>query len=155
MITTHNIEVILVEDNPNDLDLTLHALKKARFLDKVHVVRDGAQALDFIFARGIYRGRVQATLPSVMLLDLKLPKVSGLEVLAEIKKDPRAKMLPVVVLTSSGEDQDIDKAYALGANSYIVKPVEFGKFYEALTTIGLYWIAVNQPSRRSGITEGN
>lgn len=140
-----SIEILLVEDNPNDRDLALHALKKGKVLNTVHVVRDGEEALDFLYARGPHAARKGGALPSVVLLDLKLPKIDGLEVLRRIKKDSRVKKIPVVVLTSSKEDKDIDTAYKNGANSYIVKPVDFKQFTQALTTVGMYWIAVNQP----------
>ncbi len=135
--TPEVIDILLVEDNPRDAELTIRAIKKRNVANPIHVVGDGAEALDFIF-------REPARPPKLILLDLKLPKVSGLEVLREIKSDERTRSIPVVVLTSSREDPDIAAAYALGANSYVVKPVDFGAFVEAMSTLGLYWLLVNQ-----------
>jgi two-component system, response regulator len=141
------VEILLVEDNPNDVELTLHALQKNNFSNRIHVVRDGAEALDFIFATGSYAGRSVNDVPKVILLDLKLPKVDGLEVLKRIKADPRTRIIPVVVLTSSAEESDIVASYHLGVNSYIVKPVDFQQFTEAVRQLGLYWLLLNQPPR--------
>jgi CheY-like chemotaxis protein len=135
----------LVEDNPNDAELTQRALKKARVANDVHVVRDGAEALEFLFGEGAYAGRAGSALPRVVLLDLKLPKVDGLEVLRRVKADERTKLIPVVVLTSSREESDLVASYHLGANSYIVKPVDSDKFFEAVHEIGLYWLLLNEP----------
>ena len=139
------VEILLVEDNPNDAELALHALHKNHFSNRIHVVRDGVEALDFIFATGPYAGRSINAAPRVILLDLKLPKVDGLEVLKRIKADPRTRMIPVVVLTSSREERDIVASYQLGVNSYIVKPVDFQRFTEAVRELGLYWLLLNQP----------
>ena len=136
--------ILLVEDNPNDAELTLRALRKARVANDVHVVRDGAEALEFLFGRADL-GAPRSTLPRVVLLDLKLPKVDGLEVLRRVKGDDRTKLIPVVVLTSSREESDLVASYHLGANSYIVKPVDSDKFFEAVHEIGLYWLLLNEP----------
>lgn len=145
MAAPSEVEILLVEDNPNDVELTLRALKSVNLTNRIHVVRDGAEALDFLFARGAYAERNGAQAPKVVLLDLKLPKLDGLEVLERIRQDPRTKLLPVVVLTSSREESDIQKSYALGVNSYIVKPVEFEAFVRAVSEAGLYWLLLNQP----------
>jgi CheY-like chemotaxis protein len=147
MIDINEVEILLVEENPNDEELTLRALKKHNLTNKVHVVRDGAEALEFIFATGAYKDRKVENGPKVILLDLKLPKVDGLGVLRRIKSDERTKMTPVVVLTSSKEDRDIVESYKLGVNSYIVKPVDFDKFIQAVSQLGLYWLLLNQPPR--------
>ena len=138
------IEILLVEDNPNDVELTLHAFKKYNLANRVQVVRDGAEALDYIFATGAFAGRDMKEQPKVILLDLKLPKVNGLEVLRRIKSDPHTKMIPVVVLTTSREERDISESYQLGVNSYIRKPVDFDQFTESVRTLGLYWLLLNQ-----------
>lgn len=147
MSPQRNGDILLVEDNPNDAELTLRALKKARVANDIHVVKDGAEALEFLFGRGAYAGRTGSALPRVVLLDLKLPKVDGLEVLRRVKGDERTKLIPVVVLTSSREESDMVASYHLGANSYIVKPVDSDKFFEAVHEIGLYWLLLNEPSR--------
>ncbi|MFO7575432.1 MAG: response regulator [Bacteroidales bacterium] len=141
----NEIEILLVEDNPADVELTLRALKKNNIANKVEVAGDGEQALDFVFARGKYKGRNMENLPKIILLDLKLPKVSGLEVLREIKSNPVTRVIPVVVLTSSKEESDIIESYALGVNSYIIKPVDFDKFVSSVRDLGVYWLLVNQP----------
>jgi len=141
------VEILLVEDNPNDVELALHALQKNNLSNRIHVVRDGAEALDFIFGTGPYAGRSVNEVPKVILLDLKLPKVDGLEVLQRIKADPRTRVIPVVVLTSSREESDIVASYHLGVNSYIVKPIDFQQFTEAVRQLGLYWLLLNQPPR--------
>jgi two-component system, response regulator len=138
------VEILLVEDNPDDAELTLRALKKNNLANNVIVVNDGEEALDFIFARGAFSNRTIEDVPKVVLLDLKLPKVDGLEVLAEMKGDPRTKVIPVVALTSSKEQKDIMESYRLGVNSYIVKPVDFDKFAAAVKDLGLYWLLLNQ-----------
>ena len=139
------VEILLVEDNPSDVELALHALKKNNLANRVEVVRDGAEALDFLFGIGSYAGRNIQDGPKVVLLDLKLPRVDGLEVLEKIRSDPRTKNIPVVMLTSSREERDIAESYNLGVNSYIVKPVDFEQFTEAVRQLGLYWLLLNQP----------
>ncbi len=139
------VEILLVEDNPDDVELTLHALRKYNLANAIAVVRDGAEALDFLFRTGAYAGRTVNNIPRVVLLDLKLPKVDGIEVLRRIKGDPRTRLIPVVVLTSSQEESDLVESYRLGANSYIVKPVDFEQFTEAVRQLGLYWLLLNQP----------
>ena len=147
MSASRNGHILLVEDNPSDEELTLRALKKAHVTNDVHVVRDGAEALEFLFGEGAYAARAGAALPRVVLLDLKLPKVDGLEVLRRVKADEKTKLIPVVVLTSSREESDLVASYHLGANSYIVKPVDSDKFFEAVHQIGLYWLLLNEPAR--------
>ena len=137
--------ILLVEDNPDDEALTLRALRKANVGNDVNVVRDGVEALDFLFGAGRFAERDTAVMPQVVLLDLKLPKVDGLEVLRRIRADERTKLLPVVILTSSDEEQDRIAGYALGANSYVRKPVDFAQFAEAVRQLGLYWLVLNQP----------
>ncbi|MEK7666832.1 MAG: response regulator [Pseudomonadota bacterium] len=137
--------ILLVEDNPDDEALTLRALKKNNILNDVTVVRDGAQALDYLFCQGVHAGRDASRQPAVTLLDLKLPKVEGLEVLKRLRADERTRLLPVVILTSSKEEQDLVNGYRLGANSYIRKPVDFTKFMEAVRQLGLYWLVLNEP----------
>lgn len=139
-----SVEILLVEDSASDAELTIRALKKKNLSNHLIHLRNGADALDFIFARGAYSGRDPHVVPKVILLDLKMPKVNGLEVLAEIRSDERTRTIPVVVLTSSKEDPDIDACYALGVNSYIVKPVEFDKFVKAVSDLGFYWLLLNQ-----------
>ncbi len=141
------IEILLVEDNPADVELALRAFKKNRIANAVHVVGDGAEAIDFLYGRGAYEGSGGATGLKLVLLDLKLPRLSGLEVLERIKKDKRLRKVPVVMLTSSCEEPDIQRAYELGVNSYIVKPVEFDKFVEAVDKLGLYWLLLNERPR--------
>jgi two-component system, response regulator len=140
----NEVEILLVEDNPNDAELALRALKKHNLANHVFVVSDGEEALDFVFARGTHAQRTIGHGPRVILLDLKLPKVDGLEVLRAIKGDPRTKVIPVIVLTSSKEEKDIVESYRLGVNSYILKPVDFDKFVEAVKDIGYYWLLLNQ-----------
>lgn len=137
--------ILLVEDNANDEELTLRALKKSNILNRVVVVRDGAEALDYLFVRGAHASRPAEDIPQVILLDLKLPKIDGLAVLRAIRTDERTKLLPVVVLTSSVEEQDVVRSYGLGANSYVRKPVDFQQFLEAVRQLGLYWLVINQP----------
>ncbi len=144
-MTEHMVEILLVEDNPNDVVLTLHAFKKHGLTNHIQVVRDGAEALEFIFCTGAYAHRSIENGPKVVLLDLKLPKVDGLEVLRRIKADPRTRMIPVVVLTSSREERDVVETYQLGVNSYIVKPVDFEQFVEAARMLGMYWMLLNHP----------
>lgn len=138
------VEILLVEDNPRDVELTLRALKKRNLANRVHVVQDGAEALDFLFARGDYANRDVNNAPKVVLLDLKLPKIGGLEVLKAIKSDERTRTIPVVVLTSSQEERDLIDSYRLGVNSYIVKPVDFDKFLTSVEELGLYWLLINK-----------
>jgi len=140
----NEVEIQLVEDKPTDAELTLRALKKNNLANKVHVVTDGAEALEFIFASGAYESRDINHRPKVILLDLKLPKVDGLEVLRKIKSDERTKNIPVVVLTSSKEEKDRVESYKLGVNSYIVKPVDFNQFTKAVQELGLYWLLLNE-----------
>jgi two-component system response regulator len=142
------IEVLLVEDNMGDAELTIRALKKNNLANKLIHLENGADALDYIFAQGIYANRIIDNIPKVILLDLNMPKVGGIEVLQKIKSDERTKKIPVVILTSSKEDPDIEKCYDLGANSYIVKPVEFDNFVKAVDELGLYWFLLNQPPCR-------
>ena len=136
--------ILLVEDNANDEALTQRALKKANILNKVVVTRDGALALDYLFTKGNFAERDPDEMPQVVLLDLNLPKVGGLDVLRAIRADPRTKLLPVVVLTSSKQDRDLIEGYSLGANSYVVKPVDFSQFSEAVRQLGLYWLVLNE-----------
>ncbi len=144
MNDTNAVEILLVEDNPNDAELALRALKKNNLANHVAVVTDGEEALDFVFARGKYVHRKVEEGPRIILLDLKLPKVDGLEVLRAIKGDPRTKIIPIIVLTSSKEEKDVVEGYKLGANSYILKPVDFDKFVDAVRDIGYYWLLLNQ-----------
>ena len=137
------VDVLMVEDSDEDLQLALRSFRKANFEDRVQVVRDGAEALDYIFCQGQYSGRRIEDIPRVVLLDLKLPKVNGLEVLQRIKSDPRTKRIPVVLLTSSKEDSDVVAGYENGANSYIVKPVAFEGFAKAMQDLGMYWLLLN------------
>jgi two-component system, response regulator len=137
--------ILLVEDNPDDEELTLLSLRKNNLAHDIVVVRDGVEAIDFLFANGEYAGRDVAHVPTVILLDLKLPKLDGLGVLKRLRADPRTRTLPVVVLTSSSQDADVIASYNLGANSYVRKPVEFGAFVEAVSSLGLYWVLLNRP----------
>ncbi len=143
------IEILLVEDNPADVELTLRALRKNNLANRIHVARDGEEALDFIFCRGPYADRSPDALPRFILLDLKLPKVDGLEVLRQLKADTRTRVIPVVILTASREERDIAQSYMNGVNSYIQKPVDFDQFREIVKTLGLYWLVVNEPLPRS------
>jgi CheY-like chemotaxis protein len=138
------VEVLVVEDNPQDLELLLRALKKANIGNRIEIARDGAEALDFIFCEGAHAGRQIADGPKVILLDLKLPKIDGLEVLQRIRSDSRTKTIPIVVLTSSKEQSDLVESYRLGANSYVVKPVSFEQFASAVQQLGLYWLLLNE-----------
>ncbi len=144
------VEILMVEDNQQDLDLALRALRKAKLANRVHVTRDGEEALQFIFCEGPHAGRKVEDGPKVILLDLKLPKVDGLEVLKRIKSDLRTKLIPVVVLTSSKEQSDVVESYQLGVNSYIVKPVNFEQFSEAVQKLGMYWLLLNHPPKLEG-----
>lgn len=142
--------ILLVEDNPDDELLAIRALKKNNIMNDVVVARDGAEALDFLFGTGAYEGRDTSVMPQVVLLDLKLPKIDGLGVLRRLREDERTKLLPVVVLTSSKEDKDLNESYRLGANSYIRKPVDFLQFTEAIKQLGLYWLVLNEPPPQGG-----
>ncbi|HAJ26318.1 MAG TPA: two-component system response regulator [Syntrophus sp. (in: bacteria)] len=139
------IDILLVEDNPQDAELTIRGLRRRNINNPLHVVEDGAEALDFIFCRGAHGGRDFSKLPKLILLDLKLPKMDGLEVLKALKLDERTRAIPVAVVSSSQETPDIQTAYALGANSYVVKPAGFDAFLEAVGNLGFYWLLVNQP----------
>jgi two-component system response regulator len=136
--------ILLVEDNDDDVELTLRALRRNRVANRVDVVRDGAEALEYLFATGGYAGRDVRDTPNLVLLDLKLPKVGGLEVLERLRADPRTRRLPVVILTSSNVESDLARSYDLGANSYIRKPVDFAQFMEAVNQLGLYWLVLNE-----------
>lgn len=139
--------ILLVEDNPNDEELTLRALRKCKIANPIVVARDGEQALDYLFVRGAYADRDPTIVPQVILLDLKLPKVDGLEVLQALRADERTRLLPVVILSASNEDQDVARSYGLGANSYIRKPVDFSQFLDAVRQLGLYWLVLNEVAR--------
>jgi CheY-like chemotaxis protein len=141
------VEILLVEDNPNDAELTTRSLRKGNFLNKLYWVKDGQEALDFLYCAGAYVARERDDHPKLILLDLKMPKVDGIEVLQRIKSDESLRFIPVVVMTSSNEQPDIIESYRLGVNSYVVKPVEFGAFAEAVAKIGMYWMMVNRTSR--------
>jgi len=137
--------ILLVEDNPDDVELTLRAFKKNNILNRVIVAKDGVEALDILFGTGTYAGRELKDLPVVILLDLKLPKIDGMEVLKRIRQDNRTKLIPVVILTSSAEPKDVVNGYSRGANGYVRKPVEFGQFVEAMRNLGLFWLLWNEP----------
>jgi two-component system response regulator len=143
----NEVEILLVEDNASDAELTLRALKKKNLANKLIHVKDGAEAIDFVFAQGVYTDRKVENGPKVVLLDLKLPKVSGIEVLRRIKSDVRTEAIPVVVMTSSREERDLVECYQLGVNSYVVKPVEFEDFARAVSELGLYWLLLNETPR--------
>lgn len=136
--------VLLVEDNPDDEALTIRSLRKANVANEIEVVRDGREAIDFLFCEGQHADRDPSNLPGLVLLDLKLPKHSGIEVLQRMRADPRTKLVPVVILTSSSEDEDIVRSYQSGANSYVRKPVDFAEFADAIAKVGLYWVILNQ-----------
>ncbi len=140
--------ILLVEDNPDDVELTLRSLRQNNITNEVVVARDGAEALEYLFATGAYAGRDTSIMPAVILLDLKLPKVSGSEVLQRLRADERTKLLPVVILTSSNEEKDMINGYSLGANSYVRKPVDFHQFSEAVKQLGMYWLLLNEPPPR-------
>jgi two-component system response regulator len=139
----HDRVIVLVEDNASDEELTLRALRKSKIGNRVVVLRDGAEALDYFFCRGAHAGRPASEIVQVVLLDLKLPKVDGLDVLRALRADPRTRLIPIVILTSSAEDQDVVRGYGLGANSYVRKPVDFTQFVEAVRQLGLYWLVIN------------
>ena len=144
-MATNEVEILLVEDSPADVELTLHALRRDNLANHIHVARDGEEALDFLYCRGAHCQRDPNQRPKLILLDLKLPKVDGLAVLRQIKSDPRLKAVPVVVMTSSKEEKDLIQSYGLGVNSYIQKPVDFDQFRAAVKQLGLYWLLVNVP----------
>lgn len=144
-MSSSEIEILLVEDNPADVELTLHALRHNSVVNRIHVARDGEEALDFIFCRGPHAHRSFLDQPKIILLDLRLPKVDGLEVLRAIKSDDTTRLIPVVMLTSSKEESDLVSSYRLGVNSYIQKPVDFTQFRETVRQLGLYWLVVNEP----------
>ena len=144
-MTQHDTQILLVEDNPNDVKLTLHALREENLGNTIYVARDGEEALDFLFCRGQFASRTFDRPPRLVLLDLKLPKLDGLEILRAVKGDPRTQAIPVVVLTSSREENDLVKSYKLGANAYIQKPLDFDAFRQAVKQLGLFWLVVNEP----------
>jgi two-component system, response regulator len=144
MMDNQSIEILLVEDNPNDVELELRAFKKNNLANKVFVVRDGAEALDYLFGTGPYTNRQGYVRPKVILLDLKLPKISGMDVLRKVRADERTKTIPVVILTSSKEERDLVESYKLGVNSYITKPIEFDTFVGVSAELGLYWLSLNK-----------
>lgn len=148
MSDLNEIEILLVEDNADDLEMTLRALRKSNLANRIQIARDGAEALDYIFCQGIHSSRPIEQVPKMVLLDLKLPKVDGLEVLQRLKSDPRTKAIPVVVLTSSHEQRDLVESYHAGVNSYIVKPVNFERFAAAVQELGMYWLLLNQQPHR-------
>jgi len=139
------VDILLAEDNPDDVKLALHAFRRNNLANSVHVVGDGAEALDFVFCRGAYAGRSFADPPKMLLIDLKMPLVDGLEVLQAVRSDPRTRLIPVVMMTASSEERDRVESYALGVNSYIVKPLDFDQFVEAMRLVGMYWLLLNQP----------
>jgi two-component system response regulator len=149
-MTSRQVEILLVEDNPDDVELTLHALRKENLANSIHVARDGEEALEFLFCNGVHADQFLERAPKLILLDLKLPKVDGMEVLKRLKADARTKTIPVVILTSSKEERDLVKGYDLGANSYIQKPVDFDQFRQTVKSVGLYWLVINQQP----VTEG-
>ena len=141
----YSVEILLIEDNPYDVELTLHAFAQGKLANRIRVLRDGAEALEYIFGNGAFADRNVLDLPRLILLDIKLPKVNGIEVLSRIRADARTRQVPVVVLTSSHEEQDIAETYNLGVNSYVVKPVDFDDFARAVTELGCYWVLMNRP----------
>jgi CheY-like chemotaxis protein len=145
IVNHSNVDILLVEDSQDDIDLDLHALRHAKLADTISVVRDGEEALDFLFCRAAFSHRSFNRPPKLVLLDLKLPKIDGLQVLKSIKSDPRTQQIPVVIMTSSREERDMVESYQSGVNSYIQKPVDFAQFREAVNVLGLYWMIVNQP----------
>jgi two-component system response regulator len=145
-MNSDKLEILLVEDNQDDMDLAIHSLRRENLANHIIAVRDGEEALDFLFCRGAFAERSFEHPPKLVLLDLKLPKVDGMEVLKQVKSDPRTKSIPVVILTSSKEERDLVSGYKLGANSYIQKPVDFDQFRETVKSVGLYWLVINQPA---------
>jgi len=148
-----DLDILLVEDNQDDMDLALHALEREKLANRIFVARDGEEALDFLFCRGKFAERSFEHPPKLVLLDLKLPKVDGMEVLKLVKSDPRTKNIPIVIMTSSKEERDLVSGYKLGANSYIQKPVDFDQFRETVKSVGLYWLVINQPAPADGVLE--
>jgi two-component system, response regulator len=148
----NEIEILLIEDSPDDVELTLHALRRNNLANRIRVARDGEEALDYLFGHGVYDERTPQWSLKLILLDLKLPKVDGLEVLRTIKSDSRTRAIPVVVLTSSNEEQDLVSSYHMGVNSYIQKPVDFGQFRETVNKLSLYWLLVNRPPPASAFS---
>jgi len=144
-MNSKELDILLVEDNQDDMDLALHALRREKLANSIFVARDGEEALDFLFCRGAFAQRSFDHPPKLVLLDLKLPKIDGMEVLKQVKSDPRTKTIPVVIMTSSKEERDLVAGYNLGANSYIQKPVDFDQFRETVKSVGLYWVVINQP----------
>jgi two-component system response regulator len=151
-MATDEIEILLVEDNASDVELALHALRKNNLANRIHVARDGEEALDFLFCRGQYSNRSFNRVPKLVLLDLKLPKLDGLEVLRQLKGDPRTRPIPVVIMTASKEERDMINGYQLGVNSYIQKPVDFDKFRETVQQLGFYWLVVNESPPLAGLS---
>jgi two-component system, response regulator len=145
-MNSDKLEILLVEDNQDDMDLAIHSLRRENLANHIIAVRDGEEALDFLFCRGAFAERSFGDPPKLVLLDLKLPKVDGMEVLKQVKSDPRTKSIPVIILTSSKEERDLVSGYNLGANSYIQKPVDFDQFRETVKSVGLYWLVINQPA---------
>ena len=145
-MNSDDLDILLVEDNQDDMDLALHALKREKLVNHIFVARDGEEALDFLFCRGSFARRSFEHPPKLVLLDLKLPKVDGMEVLKQVKSDPRTKNIPIVIMTSSKEERDLVSGYNLGANSYIQKPVDFDQFRETVKSVGPYWLVINQPA---------
>ena len=144
-MNSDELDILLVEDNQDDMDLALHAMRREKLANHIFVARDGEEALDFLFCRGTFADRLFDKPPKLVLLDLKLPKVDGLEVLKQVKSDPRTKTIPIVIMTSSKEERDLVAGYNLGANSFIQKPVDFDQFRETVKAVGLYWLITNQP----------
>lgn len=153
-MTDRQIEILLVEDNNDDVELTLHALRKENLANHIHVARDGEEALEFLFCNGVHADRSFDRPPRLILLDLKLPKIDGMEVLRKLKSDPRTQTIPVVILTSSKEERDLVQGYGLGANSYIQKPVDFDQFRDTVKKAGLYWLLINQAPVTVGAAKG-
>jgi two-component system response regulator len=152
-MNSEELDILLVEDNQDDMDLALHALKREKLANHIYVARDGEEALDFLFCRGTFAARSFDQPPKLVLLDLKLPKVDGMEVLKQVKSDPRTKKIPIVIMTSSKEERDLVAGYNLGVNSYIQKPVDFDQFRETVKSVGLYWLVINQPVPVNGVHE--
>lgn len=147
MLSSEPVEILLVEDNPHDLELTVRALRRQNLANRILALRDGAAALDFLFGRGEWEGRDISETPRVMFLDLKLPKVDGLEVLRTVRAEPRIRHVPIVIVTSSAEERDRVASYDFGVNSYVVKPIDFDSFAKTMAELGFYWLAVNRPPR--------